>query len=580
MAGIDPITYQTLLSSITAIVDEMQYQMYRSAYSTIIRESLDASCALLTKEGQVIVQHAFLPLHLGVFPRVIESIRDNYEIEEMREGDAFITNHPYHGAPHSPDLATARPIFYKGELVAFSCNMAHKSDMGGMVPGSGSSKATELFQEGLILPPIKYCRQGEVVRELERIIATASRTPHLVIGDIRTQIGANKIGSERLRALLDRHGVEIINAFLERLFDSTEKQLRLHLAGWEDKTVEAEGFIDGNGIDNDTRVRLHARVTVKGDRIYFDLSDCDAQQRGPVNIRPFLIRSAAHYALLCMTEGSIPNNHALNRVVEIKVREGTVVHPVQPASTNCYIITVQKLTEVLLRALGCFNPERAIADTGGDGAFVIGSRGARTGRPSIQYEILGSAYGGGHGQDGTSGVGVHLANCRAASIEVIEAEFPARLLRFDLIQDSGGPGKYRGGLGFRREYQVLEDGSRFTMRCDRHAVAPEGIRGGKQGKLGSCTINPGTEREKRLPALFADIILKEGDIVRVERPGGGGFGDPLDRTSDDVLRDVLERYVSVEGAREMYGVGIDERTMKIDEQETASLRSRLRNVSS
>ena len=254
MAGIDPITYQTLLSSITAIVDEMQYQMYRSAYSTIIRESLDASCALLTKEGQVIVQHAFLPLHLGVFPRVIASIRENYDIEEMREGDAFITNHPYHGAPHSPDLATARPVFYKGKLVAFSCNMAHKSDLGGMVPGSGSSQATEIFQEGLILPPIKYCKQGKVVRELERIIATSSRTPRLVIGDIRTQIGANKIGSERLRSLFDRHGMETINAFLERLFDSTEKQLRLHLAGWEDKTVEAEGFIDGNGIDNDTRV--------------------------------------------------------------------------------------------------------------------------------------------------------------------------------------------------------------------------------------------------------------------------------------------------------------------------------------
>jgi len=352
------------------------------------------------------------------------------------------------------------------------------------------------------------------------------------------------------------------------------------LAAWEDKTVEAEGFIDGNGIDNDTRVRLHARVTVRGDRISFDFSDCDAQQKGPVNIRPFLVRSAAHYALLCMTEGSIPNNHALNRVVEIKVKEGTVVHPVQPASTNCYIITVQKLTEVLLRALGCFNPERAIADTGGDGAFVIGSRGAKTGRTAIQYEILGSAYGGGNGQDGTSGVGVHLANCRAASIEVIETEFPVRLRRFDLIQDSGGPGQYRGGLGFRREYQILEDGSRVTMRCDRHAVAPEGVQGGRQGRLGACIINPGTEREKRLPALFADVILKEGDIIRVERPGGGGFGDPLDRPFDDVLRDVLENYVSVEGARDRYGVWIDEHAMKIAERETANLRSRLKTVSS
>ena len=394
MAKVDPITYQTIFNSIAAIVDEMEYQMYRSAYSTIIRESLDASCAILTKDGHLIAQHAYLPLHLGVFPRVIESVFENYRLDDISEGDAFILNHPYHGAPHLPDLATVFPIFYKGEIVAFCCNMAHKSDMGGMVPGSGTSQATEIYQEGLHLPAIKYWNQGKVVREVERIIEANSRTPRLVIGDIRTQIGASRIGSERLRVLFDRYGVKTINTFVERLFDSTERQLRWHLAQWEDKTVEAEGFIDGNGIDNDTRVRLHARVTVKGENICFDLSGCDAQQAGPVNIRPPLVRSAVHYALICMTDKTIPNNHALNNVAEVKLKERTVVHPVIPAPASCYMQTALKLTEVLLHALAEFNPKKAVADTGGDGALIFGGRRAETGAVYIQYEILGSLGGG------------------------------------------------------------------------------------------------------------------------------------------------------------------------------------------
>lgn len=580
MSRIDPIAYEMFISSMTAIVDEMQYQMHRSAYSTIIRESLDASCGILNKEGQVIVQSPHAPLHFGCFPKVIEAIYENYKLGEIRDGDVFITNHPYYGTPHLPDLATIWPTFYKGELVAFCCNMAHKADMGGIVPGSGTSKATELFQEGLILPPIKYWNQGQLVRELERIIEGSSRAPRLVIGDIRTQIGTNRIGAERLRVLFDRYGGKKINAFVERFFDSTEQQLRSQLAQWENKSVEAEGFIDSNGIDLDTRVRLHVQVTVKGDNISFDFSGCDAQQKGPVNIRPFLVRSAVNYSLICMTGGGIPNNHALYRVAEIKLKEGTVVHSVIPAPASCYIITVQKLVDVLLRALGGFNPKKAVADAAGDGALLIANRSSEKARPTIQYEILGSAYGGGYEKDGATGISVHLANARAAPLEIIESEFPVRALRFDLLRDSCGPGIHRGGLGFRREYEILQDGSGLTTRIDRHVVAPEGVQGGKPGKVGSCIINPGTEKEVRLPSLTTDYILKKGDIVRVERPGGGGFGDPLDRVPDEVLKDVIEGYVSIESARESYGVVIDEKSMRIDKQETANLRSRLRNKSS
>jgi N-methylhydantoinase B len=555
---VDPITLQVIQARLAGIVQEMQNSLFRTGYSTIIRESQDASCALLNRRGEVVAQHVVLPLHMGAFPACAEAISKTYPPSEIYDGDAFLTNHPYlGGSPHAPDMGIFTPIFYQGEWVGFAANMAHKSDIGGTVPGSGSGSAREIYQEGLHLPPVKIMSRLQPVKEIEAMISANSRTPVVVIGDLRGQVGAARLGERRTVELIERYGKETLLESTELLSSHTEKRLRQAIASWPDGESEGESFVDHDGIDLTRPLRIHVRVQKSADRILFDFSGSGDQTQGPANIRPPLVRAACVYCLVALVDRFLPINQGLSRVVEATFREGSIVNPRFPAAVNTYMPTALTVAEAVLRALAPFVPDKRIAGGSGSAALVLGGRDTQTQRAYVHYEIFSGGTGARWSKDGVSATAFHLSNCKTAPVEIIESEFPTLVEKFEILRDSGGAGRWRGGLGFVRDYRILTDDVRFSMRTDKHSVEPFGTDNGLPGGKGSCIINPGAQDERRLPSRFGDQRLRNGDLLRIERPGGGGLGDPLERPAENVLEDVRQGYISIERAQSNYGVAIE-----------------------
>jgi N-methylhydantoinase B len=573
---VDPVTLQVIQARLAGIVQEMQNSLFRTGYSTIIRESQDASCAILNTDGEVVAQHVVLPLHMGAFPACAAGLLKSYPAEEIREGDAFITNHPYlGGSPHAPDMAVITPIFYDGAHVGFAANLAHKSDIGGPVPGSCWSQAREIYQEGLHLPPLKYGSGFVIGKEIEAVLAANSRTPELVVGDLRGQVGAARLGERRFQDMMARYGKETILAAYDQLFALTEAKVRAEIASWPDGSGQGERFVDSDGIDIDQPVRIHVRIDKKGDRLLFDFSGCADQTKGPANIRPTIVRAACGYLLTCLSDPALPINYGLAKVIEIKVREGSVVNPRFPAPVNTYNPTVHALVEALLEASSQITPHKKVGDGCSSRSIIIGGRSNKTGRGYVQYEIFGGGSGARSGKDGVSGTNVNQSNARIAPIEIIESEFSTRLRRFELIPDSGGAGTFRGGLGFVREYELLDNDARFSLRSTKHTVAPRGIEGGQEGKTGRCTLNPGTPAARVIPSRFSDYMLHPGDVVSLETPGGGGLGDPVRRDPERVLYDVRNGYVTQQNAWQVYRVAIDyvDGDFRVNEAKTRELRN-------
>ncbi|MGH8546702.1 MAG: hydantoinase B/oxoprolinase family protein, partial [Gammaproteobacteria bacterium] len=467
------------------------------------------------------------------------------------------------------------PIFYRGDWVGFAANLAHKSDIGGPVPGSCWSQAREIYQEGLHLPPIKYAAKYQTSKDIDAVIAANSRTPELVVGDLRGQVGAARLGEKRFQEMMDRYGKAIILASYDQLFAMTEAKVRSEIASWPDGFGEGERFVDSDGIDLDRPVRIHVRIEKKGDRLLFDFTGSADQTKGPANIRPTIVRAACSYLLTCLVDPALTINFGLARVVEIRVREGSVVNPHFPAPVNTYNPTVHALVEALLEASSQITPHKKVGDGCSSRSIIIGGRSNKTGKSYVQYEIFGGGSGGRSGKDGVSGTNVNQSNAKIAPIEIIESEFSTRLRRFELISDSGGAGKYRGGLGFVREYELLDHDARFSLRSTKHTVAPKGIEGGLDGKTGRCILNPDTDKARVIPSRYSDHTLHPGEVVSLETPGGGGLGNPLERDPGMVLNDVRNGYVTRDKARDVYRVAIESRNgdLRVNELRTREMRA-------
>ncbi len=571
---ISAVELEVARASLSGIVREMQNSLFRTGYSTIIRESQDASCALLNARGETIAQHVVLPLHIGAFPAAAAAILRTYA-DDIRDGDAFLINHPYEGgSPHAPDMAVFTAIFHGGKHVGFCASIAHKGDIGGPVPGSCSGQARETFNEGLHLPAVRYQRNFEPFGDVERIIASNSRTPELVLGDIRGQLGAGRLGEKRVAELMDKMGPGKLEAASDELMRLSEAKLRAAFAEWPDGRYEAERFIDDDGIDLGTPVKIHVVVEKKGDCISFDFTGSADQTKGPANIRPPLVHAACAFCVISLIDPYTTINSGVLNAIDIKVRIASICDPVFPAPVNTYNPTVHAVVDSSFEALSGIVPSRARADGCSSRSIIIGGRTTSSGKGYVQYEILGGGAGGRSGRDGMSGTNVNQSNAKIAAIEIIESEFPTRLKRFELIQDSGGAGAHRGGLGMMREYENLAD-ARFSIRSAKHVIPARGLAGGDPGRTGDIRINPGTSGEKQLPTRYADYPLKVGDVFRLETPGGGGWGDPVKREPALVLDDINEGYVSPDVAAEKYGVVVrrEGRKWVLDEAATKERRT-------
>jgi len=550
---VDAVDLEVVKASLSGIVREMQNSLFRTGFSTIVRESQDASCALMNAKGEVVAQHVVLPLHIGAFPACCGAIIAEFG-DAIAEGDAFIINHPYHGgSPHAPDICVITPVFVEGPLFGFCGSIAHKSDIGGPVPGSCSGQARETFNEGLHLPAVRYQRGFEPLGDIERIIGANSRTPELVLGDIRGQLGSDRLGERRLNELAAKYGKAKMLACFDKLFEMSEMKLRKTFAEWKDGRFEAERFVDDDGIDLEKPVRIHVVVEKKGDSIHFDFSGSADQTKGPANVRPPLVQAACAYCLISLIDPQTFVSQGLLRAFAITARDGSVLNPRFPAPVNTYNPTVHALVDAVYDALSNIVPDKVRADGSGSRSIILGGRSTYTGKGYVQYEIIAGGAGARATKDGASGITVNQSNAMIAPVEIIESEFPTRLLRYELIRDSGGAGRFRGGLGIRREYLNLED-ARFSIRSMKHVIPPNGCAGGGTGRPGDIWINPDGKDAKRLPTRYADYPLKAGDIFRLDTPGGGGHGDPLARDPERVLADVREGEVSAEAAERDYGV--------------------------
>ncbi len=572
---VDAVDLEVVKASLRGIVQEMQNALFRTGFSTIIRESQDASCALMDRNGDVVAQHVVLPLHIGAFPACCAAVLKAFG-DTIADGDAFLINHPYHGgSPHAPDMAVITPVFVDGALFGFCGSIAHKSDIGGPVPGSCSGQAREIFNEGLQLPAVRYQSRGVPNGDLERIIAANTRTPELVLGDIRGQLGADRLGERRLIALTGKHGAAKVRACYERLFEMARGRVKLAVAGWNDGRFEAERCVDDDGIELERPVRVHVAVDKRGDALHFDFTASADQTKGPANIRPPLVQAACAYCLISLIDPQMYVCSGLLQSFSITAREGSVLNPRFPAPVNTYNPTIHALVDAIFAALSHVAPVKARADGSGSRSIILGGRNTHTGRNYVQYEIVAGGAGARASKDGASGITVNQSNARIAPVEIVESEFPTRLLRFDLIPDSGGAGRHRGGLGLRREYLNLED-ARFSIRSMKHVIPPHGCAGGRAGRAGDIVINPDSTSAKRLPTRYADYPLRQGDIFRLDTPGGGGFGDPFEREPERVLADVREGYVSREAAERDYGVVVAETQdgLTVDAAATARKRNK------
>ena len=575
----DPVTFQVLRARLSGVVQEMQFSLFRTGFSTIIRESQDASCALLDPDGRVIAQHVVLPLHIGAFPACADAVLREHG-DTLAEGDAFLVNHTYEGgSPHAPDFFVICPVFVDGELLGFAASMAHKGDIGGPVPGSCSALATEIYNEGLHLPAVRYQQDYRTCRDIERIIAANSRTPEVVLGDTRGQLGSVRLGERRLQEIAQKHGVDQLRTYFADVLRVSEERVRSALRRWPDVERTAERFVDDDGIDLERSFRVHVTVRKEGDRIAFDFTGSDDQTRGPANIRPPLLRAACAYVVVSLLGPDTDVNSGLLDALDITTRLGSVVDPRFPAAVNTYNPTVHAVVDAVFEAMSGIVPGRGRADGCASRSFVMsGGREPGT-RRYVQYEIFGGGTGALPDQDGVSGSSVNHTNGKIAAIEIVESEYPTRVTRCELITDSGGAGEHRGGLGILREYEVLEP-ARFSLRSTRHKVAPLGVGEGGSGRIGRLTVEPGTDRERVLPSRYSDLPLRTGAVFRLETPGGGGYGDPLRRDPERVLADVVASYVSVAAAERDYGVVVREHDGRYELDRAATEAARTARVRS
>ena len=540
-----------------SMVDEMNVLLARSAYSTLMRESRDCSYEFLDSEGRLLGPPGSI-IHGYSFQHFIRSVWRVYGRDDIKPGDIYISNHPYESfVHHAPDLAVMTPVFYEGELVAYSCSAAHKPDFGGAMPGSSYSRATELIQEGFLLPIVRYARRGKIFDEFTRIIQTNVRSPHLVLGDMNSQIGITRAAAKRIVGLLDRFGKkDVLDAFTSTL-DGTEKLFREYLSEWKDGSFSGEAWLDDDGSGAGDPVRLFVTITKKGSEIEFDFNGTDPQTRGPANMVISVVKGSVTFALVSLIDPNFPFNDGMWRAVKLTFSDRSVVSPEYPSPVGNCTQSMHRLMDLLVEVLGKFQPEKGVAHSGGSGGTLALSwpTGVVGPHPYTHYEILGSATAGSNQGDGESGIATNSSsNLFLAPIEIVENAAPVRLRRFEMVPDSGGPGKYRGGLSYRRVYEVLAS-AKLNRRADRVKLPSLGSDGGSPGRTGEFALHPGTVREEHFGGSgFYD--LEAGDTFAVAGSGAGGYGDPFERDVEAVLEDVRAGWVTVESAASAYGVVI------------------------
>jgi N-methylhydantoinase B len=574
--ALDPVLLEVLRNRLEAIADEMELTLLKSAASPIVKEGLDASAALFNIRGETIAQAAAIPIHLGALQCAAQRIVRAFPPERMRDGDAFLLNDPYDGGTHLPDITLAVPVFAEGQAVALACTMCHHQDVGGRTPGSVPTDATELYQEGVIIPPTQLFRAGELDDNLFALLTRNVRLPDVFTGDLMAQVAAGRLGGIRLREMFAAHGTDRVLAYIEELLTRAETLTRREIEAIPDGEYRFEDYLDNDGVELDRRVKIAVAIRVRGSSMTFDFTGTDAQVRGPFNSVPASTLSAVYYAVRAISDPSVPNNGGCFRSVDVVLPEGTVVNPRPPAPVSCRTATIKRIADTILGALVRAMPHRMpAANSGTLLVMAFGGKDPETGRPFVASELAAGGMGARPRKDGIDVIETDVSNCMNIPVESVEMSFPLRIRSAGLWTDSGGAGQFRGGLGLAKVFEATTTDVMVSHRGERFASAPWGLHGGAPGRSAHAFILRKDGTREELPSKKM-IVLHPGDQLWEYIAGGAGHGDPLDRDPGLVLADVLDGKVSRGVARETYGVAFTPDGISVDEVGTKERREALR----
>lgn len=553
--ALDASRLEILSSALNAITEEIQLTLLRSAYSQVVKEAQDASCAIFTAAGRIVAQPVVVPGHLGSMRFMLEEVMKAFPADAMRAGDVYMLNDPYRGGSHLPDIALFRPIFWEERLIAFAGCIIHYTDVGGMVPGSAPMTATELYQEGLVIPPVQLCAGDVDNKTLLDMICANVRGPDIFMGDLRAQQGALRKGEQRMGDLLKRYGHDGVSHAMEMLIEYAEKKARAAVRAIPSGVYEFTDYMDHDGVDLTRPVKIHVKLTVGDGKFHFDFTGSDPQVKGPLNAPLSKAWTTCFYCVRCVLPDDIPFNDGLIQVVEVYAPEGTLLNPRHPAPVNARSVTVNRIADTVMGALALAFPERVGAQCCGVPVGVsFGGIDPRTGKSFVFYESYCGGMGGTMSADGADAVSTGTANQMNIPVESIEIDYPIRVVRYELVPDSGGSGKHRGGLGIWREYEMLADGATVNVRGDRALFAPRGFHGGGDGSVSRFTIE-GNGEERSIPSKFSGRI-QGGGRLRVRTPGGGGFGEKRERDREALRRDLVDGKISAEKIEADYGADV------------------------
>jgi N-methylhydantoinase B len=570
---LDPVTFEVINSALGSLADEMAFVITRTAHSEIIREVMDFSTSICDRSGSVVAQGLTIPLHMFAISHTVGQVLERYG-DDVKPDDVYITNDPYEGGTHLPDVTIVRPAFLDRVLLGFVAVVAHQTDIGGRVAGSNAADSTEIYAEGLRMPPLKLYDAGTPSDAIYRIIEKNVRAPERVLGDINSQVAACAIGARGLEELAHVHGSDSLQRYMDALLDYSEALTRREIAEFPDGRYEFTDHIDSDAFASGP-LPIHITLEVRGSDVVVDFAGSAAQVKGAINsVLPFT-RAAVCSALRCVLLGPIPNNDGYLRPITVTAPLGSLLNPELPAAVAARALTAYRVADATFGALAQVVPERVMAaGEGGNTVVCIGGYD-RARKPFILVDMVNGNWGGRAGLDGLEGVTNPTQNLNTTPIEVIEQGLPVRIEEWGFVPDTEGAGEYRGGLALVRQYRFRGEEAVLQVRSDRRDFPPYGLAGGAPGSGSLNVVNPGTTHES-VVAQTVTMEIRQDDVFRHVLAGAGGYGDPLERAPERVLLDLRLEKVSPTRARDVYGVVLAPDGQTVDETKTAELRSAMR----
>lgn len=551
--GIDPIRLEVIRNALVAASEEMSITIWRTSRSTVVREILDFSTAVFDANGNNIAQSARIPVHLNSMSDCLRTILDRFiPLEQWQDGDVIVTNDPYSGGQHLPDIQTFRPVFVDGKRVAIVGTLCHHVDVGGGAAGSYYAAATEVFHEGIRIPPLRLVDKGVLNSGVFEMLLHNVRQPDETRGDLNAQIAALGIGERAVARMARKYGSDSLEAAMAAILDGSEAMMRAALKALPDGEASFVELVDDDG-QSDDPITLSVKITKSGDTIALDFAGSSPQVRGPVNNTPAMTCSAVYYALLAALGGDIPANSGCYRPVTVTLPEGSVVNAVFPAPVAGRMVVNHRIATAVFGALAGIMPQRIPAAYYAISYVYALQTTNPKGKRQVYFDIEVGGWGGHAGGDGASALSCGLHNNTNAPIEMVEAKYPVTFTKYGLIPDSGGAGQFRGGLGLVREWRLDAAEGSLSTNFERFRHAPYGIKGGAPGSLSRTTVTHPDGSKASLRSKVSGVPLKRGDIVTIETSGGGGYGDPGARDPQRLARDLAEGLVTPQAAASLYG---------------------------